>query len=71
MVGEGVPVGALTISVRVNGSVSVIAGVNIEVGFVGAVAIGAHPAKAKAGIKKSNNKEDGFIIESFPIVLDL
>jgi len=68
MVAEGV-VSDLTISVGVDGSVSVIAGVSIEVGIVGAVAAGVHPAKAKAGIKKRDEKKNSFIIESFSIVL--
>jgi hypothetical protein len=62
-VGEGVTVGGRTVSVGVDGAVSVIAGLNVGVGTVGAVAVGAHPAKAKASIPKREHKDNLFIIE--------
>lgn len=65
VVGEGVSVDNLTMPV----------GVSIEVGIVGAAAegivglAGTHPAKAKAGIKKRENKASSFMVGTFPIVL--
>ncbi|MDX9993405.1 MAG: hypothetical protein RBS68_15295 [Anaerolineales bacterium] len=80
MVGEGVLDGKLTISVGVEGSVSVVAGARIDVATVGTVAdwvscivglTGAHPAKARTRIKKRDNIDNGFIIETFPVVVHL
>lgn len=74
MVGEGVLNGRLTIPVGVEGSVALMTGVRIVVGIVGAVAegivglTGTHPAKAKTEAKTRDNKDNGFIIETFPIV---
>jgi hypothetical protein len=77
-VGEGVSVGKLTIPVGVDGSVSVLTGVRIEVAIVGTVAncvgcivglTGVHPARARTGIKKRDSKENGFIFKTFSFVL--
>ncbi len=68
---EGVSDGKLTILVGGEGSVSVIAGVSIDVAMVGTAAdcvgctvglAGAHPAKAKTEINNRDNNDNGFII---------
>lgn len=74
MVGEGVLDGRVTIPVGVGDSVALMTGIRVDVGIVGAVAegivgpAGEHAAKAKAKNKQRDNKDNGFIIETFPIV---
>jgi hypothetical protein len=61
-VGEGVSVGKVTIPVGVDGSVSVLTGVRVGL-------TGAHPARAKTGVKKRDSKDSGFIFKTFSFVL--
>ncbi len=73
IVGEGVSDGGLIVPPVVDGTVLVIAG-RIDVATVGVVVdcagclvglMGAHPAKARTGITKKENTDNGFIIATF------